>query len=158
MKLETYWKYCGKKGEIAPEEQFLLFSTIFFYQLIDFHVKAGTRFSLRDKRLFEISEFEITRVNCSSNIDCFDVPDSLSLKLAILTPVFKKKGSNLDSKNYRGTTVNPTVTKVLETVLRGRIKPLIQGQQNSLQRGFTEGSLPPPPPPPSPPPPSPQYE
>ena len=25
---------------------------------------AGTRFSLRDKRLFEISEFEITRVNC----------------------------------------------------------------------------------------------
>ena len=30
----------------------------------DFHVKAGTRSSLRDKRLFEISEVEITRVNC----------------------------------------------------------------------------------------------
>ena len=37
---------------------------IFFYLLLDFHVKAGTRFSLRDKRLFEISEVEITRVNC----------------------------------------------------------------------------------------------
>ena len=26
--------------------------------------RSGTRFSLRDKRLFEINEFEITRVNC----------------------------------------------------------------------------------------------
>ena len=37
-----------------------------FYLLLDFHVKAGTRFSLRDKRLFEISEVEITRVNCNA--------------------------------------------------------------------------------------------
>ena len=66
------------------------------------------------------------------------VPDSL--KLGILTPVFTKKGSNLDSKYYRGITVNPTITKVLETIIRERIKPLIQEQQNGLQRGFTEGS------------------
>ena len=46
-------------GAISP-----LFHNI-FYLLLDFHVKAGTRFSLRNKRLFEISEFEITRVNCS---------------------------------------------------------------------------------------------
>ena len=45
-------------GAISP-----LFHNI-FYMLLDFHVKAGTRFSLRDKRLFEISEFEITRVDC----------------------------------------------------------------------------------------------
>ena len=45
-------------GAISP-----LFHNI-FYMLLDFHVKAGTRFSLRDKRLFEISEVEITRVNC----------------------------------------------------------------------------------------------
>ena len=32
-----------------------------FYLLLDFHVLAGTRFSLRDKQLFEI-----TRVNCMS--------------------------------------------------------------------------------------------
>ena len=36
----------------------------YFYMLLVFHVKAGTRFPLRDKRLFEISEFEIARVNC----------------------------------------------------------------------------------------------
>ena len=28
---------------------FLLFSTIFCYLLLDFHVKTGSRFSLRDK-------------------------------------------------------------------------------------------------------------
>ena len=35
-----------------------------FYMLLDFHVYAENRFSLRDKALFEISEFEIARVNC----------------------------------------------------------------------------------------------
>ena len=39
--------------------QFLLFSTIFCYLLLDFHVKTGTGFSLQDKQLFEIM-----RVNC----------------------------------------------------------------------------------------------
>ena len=53
-----------KRGEIAPQEQFLLFSTIFCYVFLDFHVKTGTRISLRYKRLFEISEVEITRVDC----------------------------------------------------------------------------------------------
>ena len=53
-------KILWKKGEIA-----LLFSTIFCYLFLDFHVKTGTGISLRDKRLFEISEFEIARVNCT---------------------------------------------------------------------------------------------
>ena len=35
-----------------------------FHLLLDFHVEAGTRFLLRDKRLFVISEAEITRVSC----------------------------------------------------------------------------------------------
>ena len=47
-----------------PMEQFHLFSTIFCCLLVDLCVRTGTRFSLRDKRLFEISEFEITRVDC----------------------------------------------------------------------------------------------
>ena len=51
------WRNCSL-GAISP-----LFHNI-FYMLSDFHVRAGTRFSLRDKRLFEISEVEITRVNC----------------------------------------------------------------------------------------------
>ena len=53
-----------KRGEIAPQEQFLLFSTIFCHLILDFCVKTRTRFSLRDKRLFEITEVEITRVDC----------------------------------------------------------------------------------------------
>ena len=53
LKLEIYYKYCGKE-----EEQFLLFSTILFYLLLDFHVRQGPDFH------FEISEVEIKRVNC----------------------------------------------------------------------------------------------
>ena len=51
-------------GEIAPQEQFLPLSTIFYYLMLDFYVETGIRFSLRVKRLFEITEVEITRVNC----------------------------------------------------------------------------------------------
>ena len=58
-------KILWKRGEIAPQEQFFLLSTIFCYLKLDFYVKRRIRFSLRDKRLFEITEVEITRVNCS---------------------------------------------------------------------------------------------
>ena len=54
-------------GEIAPQEQFLLFSTIFYNLILDFCVITRTRFFLRDKQLFEITEVEITRVDCISN-------------------------------------------------------------------------------------------
>ena len=56
-------KIMWKRGEIAPEEQFLLLSTIFCYLMLDFYVKTRIRFSLRDKRLFEITEVEIMRVD-----------------------------------------------------------------------------------------------
>ena len=52
-------------------EQFLLFSTI-FCNLIFISV-LRTRFSLRDKRLFEITEVEITRVDCMYNYLLFCV-------------------------------------------------------------------------------------
>ena len=57
-------KILWKRGKIAPEEQFLPLSTIFYYLMLDFCVKTGITFSLRDKRLFEITEVEITRVDC----------------------------------------------------------------------------------------------
>ena len=57
-------KILCKRGEIAPEEQFLLLSTIFCYLMLDFYVKTWIKFSLRDKRLFEITQVEITRVDC----------------------------------------------------------------------------------------------
>ena len=56
-------KILWKRGEIAPKEQFLLFSTIFCYLLLGFHIKTRTRVLLRDKRLFEIREVEITGVH-----------------------------------------------------------------------------------------------
>ena len=56
-------KILWKRGKNAPEEQFLPLSTIFYYLMLDFYVKTGIRFFLRDKRLFEITEVEITRVD-----------------------------------------------------------------------------------------------
>ena len=64
MYIEILWK----RREIAPREQFVLLYTIFSYMMLDFYVKTRIRFSLRDKRLFEISEVEITRVECSSKL------------------------------------------------------------------------------------------
>ena len=55
-------------GEIASEEQFLPLSTIFCYLKLDYYVKTGIRFSLRDKRLFKITEVKIARVDCRWNI------------------------------------------------------------------------------------------
>ena len=57
-------KILWKRGKIAPEEQFLPLSAIFYYLMLDLYVKTGIRFSLQDKRLFEITEVEITRVDC----------------------------------------------------------------------------------------------
>ena len=57
-------KILRKRGKIATEEQFLPLFTIFYYLMLDCYVKTGIRFSLRDKRLFEITEAEITRVDC----------------------------------------------------------------------------------------------
>ena len=59
-------KILWKREEIAPGEQFLLLATIFSYLMLDFYVKTRVRFSLRDKRLFEITEVEITRVDCNA--------------------------------------------------------------------------------------------
>ena len=56
-------KILWKREEILPEEQFLPFSTIFHYLMLDFCVKTRIRFSLRDKQLFKITEVEITRVD-----------------------------------------------------------------------------------------------
>ena len=65
-----------------------------------------------------------------------------ALAIGTLTPVFKNKGSSTDARNYRGITILPTITKIIETLLRDRVQPLIEAQQNSLQRGFTKHSSP----------------
>ena len=65
-----------------------------------------------------------------------------ALKVGALTPVYKRKGLCTDAKNYRGITVLPVITKILETVLRDQIQPYVDQHQNILQRGFTKHSSP----------------
>ena len=62
--LDIYAENIVKTGRIAPEEQFLLLSAIFCYLMLDFYVNTWIRFSLRDKRLFEITKVKITSVDC----------------------------------------------------------------------------------------------
>ena len=74
-------KLLWKRGKIAPEEQFLPLSTIFYHLMLDFYVKTGIRFSLGDKRLFEITEVEMTRVDCSYTMVWSPVWEIPSLKV-----------------------------------------------------------------------------
>ena len=68
--LKYMLKILWKRVKIAPQEQFLLLSTLFCYLMLDFYVKIRIRFSLRDTPLFEITEVEITRVDCLQSISC----------------------------------------------------------------------------------------
>ena len=67
-----------KEEKLLLLEQFLLFTTIFCYLLLDFRVKSGTRFSHRDQQLVEIREVKITIVDCKrllfSNFETRGVP------------------------------------------------------------------------------------
>ena len=68
------------------------------------------------------------------------VPDML--KRGLLTPVFKKKGKITDTKNYRGITVLPVLGKIIESVLRTRMREKTEPTHCLLQRGFTAKSSP----------------
>ena len=58
-------------GAISP-----LFHNILL-PVLDYHVKTETRISLRHKRLFEISEVEITRVDCILKCCVLVYPDQM---------------------------------------------------------------------------------
>ncbi|CAG2198574.1 unnamed protein product [Mytilus edulis] len=65
------------------------------------------------------------------------------LKIGILFPVYKKnKGDIKSAKNYRGITVTPTYSKLIEKIIKIRENPVILKNQNPLQRGFTENTTP----------------
>ena len=66
-----------EKGE---KQQFLFFSTIFYNLILDFCVITRTRFFLRDKRLFEITEVEITRIECICKTKLHMTSHKLTLK------------------------------------------------------------------------------
>lgn len=66
----------------------------------------------------------------------------INMKLGILNPIFKNKGSCRESQNYRGITITPVLTRILEATLKARINPILLSQQHPLQRGFTKNSSP----------------
>ena len=72
--------------------------------------------------------------------DTGEIPDIL--KTGLLTPVYKKKGEKTHSVNYRGITVLPVVCKIIETIIRNRIRPICDNVQNPYQRGFTQNASP----------------
>ena len=49
------------------------------------------------------------------------IPDLL--KTGLLTPIFKNKGSKLHVTNYRGITVTPVVCKIIESIMKNRLRP-----------------------------------
>jgi hypothetical protein len=49
------------------------------------------------------------------------------IKEGLLSPVFKNKGSRLDIKNYRGITVLPVFEKIVESILKNRVRPKCYG-------------------------------
>ena len=67
-------------------------------------------------------------------------PDSL--KAGVLTPVYKRKGLSTDAKNYMRITILPVITKILETVIKNQIQPIIEHHQSKLRRGFTRNASP----------------
>ena len=87
-------KILWKRGKIAPEEQFLLLSTIFYYLML-VSVKTGIRFSLRHKRLFEITEVEITRVDCSMTAQLV-----ITFKITVKESLTARKPFEMRQKAY----------------------------------------------------------
>jgi hypothetical protein len=62
------------------------------------------------------------------------IPDIL--KVGLVTPIFKNKADKNNSTNYRGITVMPAISKIMETILRERIAPIVIAAQNQSKEGL----------------------
>jgi hypothetical protein len=64
-----------------------------------------------------------------------------TLKVGLLTPIFKNKGLKSQATNYRGIAVLPVISKIVETIIKPEIiQKQVMETQNRKQRGFTSGS------------------
>ena len=100
--------------KILWKRQFLLLSTIFYYLILDFYVKTRFRFSLRDKQLVEITEVEITRVNCIC-LQCgkktnkpYDIQSTNICSHAILVITSKYMNKKIRKKDHYSNLILPT--------------------------------------------------
>ena len=104
--------------------------------------KAHDYFGLTAENFIHASNQLIEHLKQLINL-CFHfchIPDLL--KIGTLFPVFKRKGDIKNSRNYRGITITPTYSKIIEKIIKEREKSKILLSQNPLQKGFTENSTP----------------
>ena len=90
--LEIYVENIVEKGRNCSSEAISPLIHNFSYLMLDFCVKTRRSFSLRNKRLFEITEVEITRVDCNLILsNCANSPGSHTLYYASweLLPAFR---------------------------------------------------------------------
>ena len=104
--------------------------------------KAPDAFGVTAEHIYYGGRDVINSVKFLINSVLFNKEVPSDMKLGVLNPIFKNKGSSKDSQNYRGITITPVLTKILETILKARIQPILMERQNPLQRGFTEKSSP----------------
>ena len=98
-------------------------------------------YGLTIENIYVGSEFQNVLLEVVADIFTIGtVPDIL--KRDLLTLVLKKERLNKDSKNYRGITVLPVLRKIIESVIRTRIRETTEPTHCLLQRGFTAKSLP----------------
>ena len=69
-----------------------------------------------------------------------EIPDYY--KTGIVTSIPKKGKDDKILDNHRGITITPTDGKILEHIIKDRIKPVQLSNQDDLQLGFTEGLCP----------------
>ena len=60
------------------------------------------------------------------------VPETL--KVGLLTPIFKNKGLKSQVTNNRGITVLPVISKIVETIIKERIQKQVIETQNRKQK------------------------
>ena len=65
---------------------------------------------------------------------------STYMRNAYIAPIHKKGKDPLNTDNYRGITITPILSKMMEHIFLNRIKDTLQ--QNPLQFGFTKGLSP----------------
>ena len=102
--------------------------------------KAADYFGITAENVINGSELLLNYLQNLINLsfkNCH-IPDIL--KIGTIFPIYKNKGDIKNAKNYRGITVTPTFSKIIEKIVKIREDLKIIDTQNPLQKGFTEKS------------------
>jgi hypothetical protein len=89
--------------------------------------------------IFVGGEMEVLILFINSIFEYGEIPEIL--KMGLLSPVYKNKGTKQQASNYRGITVLPVISKIIETIIKNRTQKLVLKTQNRTQRGFIHRHL-----------------